>query len=139
MKNDLRVLIKHCLYDMKFLNTGTEPANEEYYMKDLDITEEQKDRFYCIMNDLRALMQEVENGNKKDNTNINIMEQNISFLGLSTRVNNALFRARINTIEELCNKTYEDIMKIRCFGEGSVKELIRVMQTYNLYLKEDNE
>lgn len=69
----------------------------------------------------------------------NIMNENIIFLGLPTRILNALYRARIKTIGELCNKTYLDIVNVHCLGKNSIKELIETMEIYNLSFKENEK
>ena len=65
--------------------------------------------------------------------------KNIDFLALSTRVKNALFRAKINTIGELCNKTYYDIRKLKGMGKVSMNELTEIMEKHNLYFKEGEQ
>ena len=47
---------------------------------------------------------------KEDNEKEKVLEMNIDELELSVRSYNCLKRAGINTVEELCNRTYEDMM-----------------------------
>ena len=75
----------------------------------------------------------------KRKTTDNIMNENITFLELSTRIIHTLYRARINTVGELCTKTYIDILKIRGLGRDSLKEIIEAIQIYNLHLKENED
>ena len=50
---------------------------------------------------------------KEDNEKEKVLEMNIDELELSVRSYNCLKRAGINTVEELCNRTPEDMMKVR--------------------------
>ena len=49
---------------------------------------------------------------KEDNEKEKVLEMNIDELELSVRSYNCLKRAGINTVEELCNRTSEDMMKV---------------------------
>ena len=49
-----------------------------------------------------------------------VLEMNIDELELSVRSYNCLKRAGINTVEELCNRTSEDMMKVRNLGRKSL-------------------
>ena len=51
------------------------------------------------------------------------MEMSIDELELSVRSYNCLKRAGINTVEELINKTPEDMMKVRNLGRKSLEEV----------------
>ena len=50
-----------------------------------------------------------------------VLEMNIDELELSVRSYNCLKRAGINTVEELCNRTSEDMMKVRNLGRKSLE------------------
>ena len=50
---------------------------------------------------------------KEDNEKEKVLEMSIDELELSVRSYNCLKRAGINTVEELCNKTSDDMMKVR--------------------------
>ena len=56
---------------------------------------------------------------KEDNEKEKVLEMNIDELELSVRSYNCLKRAGINTVEELCNRTPEDMMKVRNLGRKS--------------------
>ena len=60
---------------------------------------------------------------KEDNEKEKVLEMNIDELELSVRSYNCLKRAGINTVEELCNKTSEDMMKVRNLGRKSLEEV----------------
>ena len=56
---------------------------------------------------------------KEEDDKEKALEMNIDELELSVRSYNCLKRAGINTVEELCNKTPEDMMKVRNLGRRS--------------------
>ena len=62
---------------------------------------------------------------KEDNEKEKVLEMNIDELELSVRSYNCLKRAGINTVEELCNRTSEDMMKVRNLGRKSLEEVLR--------------
>ena len=47
---------------------------------------------------------------------------------------NCLKRAGINTVEELCNKTSEDMMKVRNLGRKSLEEVLAKLKELGLSL-----
>ena len=53
-----------------------------------------------------------------------VLEMSIDELELSVRSYNCLKRAGINTVEELCNRTPEDMMKVRNLGRKSLEEVL---------------
>jgi DNA-directed RNA polymerase subunit alpha len=60
---------------------------------------------------------------KEDDVKEKALEMSIDELELSVRSYNCLKRAGINTVEELCNKTPEDMMKVRNLGRKSMEEV----------------
>ncbi|WP_337472923.1 DNA-directed RNA polymerase subunit alpha [Jutongia sp.] len=69
-----------------------------------------------------------------------VLEMNIDELELSVRSYNCLKRAGINTVEELCNRTSEDMMKVRNLGRKSLDEVLAKLNELGLSLNlgEDN-
>lgn len=67
------------------------------------------------------------------------LEMNIDELELSVRSYNCLKRAGINTVEELCNKTSEDMMKVRNLGRKSLEEVLAKLSELGLSLKPSEE
>ena len=53
-----------------------------------------------------------------------VLSMSIEDLELSVRSSNCLRRAGINTVEELCNKTSDDMMKVRNLGRKSLEEVL---------------
>ena len=68
-----------------------------------------------------------------------VLEMNIDELELSVRSYNCLKRAGINTVEELCSKTPEDMMKVRNLGRKSMDEVIAKLKELGLSLKPSEE
>ncbi|MGX8714154.1 MAG: DNA-directed RNA polymerase subunit alpha [Lachnospiraceae bacterium] len=73
-----------------------------------------------------------------DSTN-QILEMNIDELELSVRSYNCLKRAGINTVAELCNKTPEDMMKVRNLGRKSLEEVLAKLKELGLSLNNGEE
>ncbi len=67
------------------------------------------------------------------------LQMNIDELELSVRSYNCLKRAGINTVEELCNKTSEDMMKVRNLGRKSLEEVLAKLKELGLALKPSEE
>ena len=63
-----------------------------------------------------------------------VLEMNIDELELSVRSYNCLKRAGINTVEELINKTPEDMMKVRNLGRKSLEEVLAKLKELGLSL-----
>lgn len=76
---------------------------------------------------------------KEDNEKEKVLEMNIDELELSVRSYNCLKRAGINTVEELCNKTSEDMMKVRNLGRKSLEEVLAKLSELGLALRPSEE
>ena len=68
-----------------------------------------------------------------------VLEMNIDELELSVRSYNCLKRAGINTVEELCNRTSEDMMKVRNLGRKSLEEVLAKLKELGLQLNVSDE
>ena len=68
-----------------------------------------------------------------------VLEMNIDELELSVRSYNCLKRAGINTVEELINKTPEDMMKVRNIGRKSLDEVLAKLKELGLSLNDSEE
>ena len=68
-----------------------------------------------------------------------VLEMNIDELELSVRSYNCLKRAGINTVEELCSKTSEDMMKVRNLGRKSLEEVLSKLRELGLSLNLGDE
>ena len=69
---------------------------------------------------------------KEDDEKGKVLEMNIDELELSVRSYNCLKRAGINTVEDLCNKTAEDMMKVRNLGRKSLEEVLAKLKELGL-------
>lgn len=76
-----------------------------------------------------------ETSNKKER----ILEMNIEELDLSVRSYNCLKRAAVNTVEDLVNKTEEEMMKVRNLGKKSLEEVVQKLESLGLSLKASDE
>ena len=76
---------------------------------------------------------------KENNEKEKVLEMNIDELELSVRSYNCLKRAGINTVEELCNKTAEDMMKVRNLGKKSLDEVNAKLKELGLDFKSGEE
>ena len=65
------------------------------------------------------------------------IDKNISDLDLSVRSYNCLKRAGINTVEELCRKTPEELVNVRNLGKKSLDEVYQKLSDLGLTLKMD--
>ena len=68
-----------------------------------------------------------------------VLEMSIDELELSVRSYNCLKRAGINTVEELTNKTSEDMMKVRNLGRKSLEEVLAKLKELGLQLNPSEE
>ena len=77
---------------------------------------------------------------KEDDEKEKVLEMSIDELELSVRSYNCLKRAGINTVQELTNKTPEDMMKVRNLGRKSLEEVLAKLKELGLQLNpsEDN-
>ena len=71
---------------------------------------------------------------KDDDDKGKALEMNIDELELSVRSYNCLKRAGINTVQELVNKTPEDMMKVRNLGRKSLEEVLAKLKELGLEL-----
>ena len=91
----------------------------------VDLSEEAKDREVIVEREIT----------KKEK----VLEMTIEELDLSVRSYNCLKRAGINTVEDLSNKSEEDMMKVRNLGKKSLEEVINKLYGLGLALKKEEE
>ena len=100
-----------------------------------------------IMNDLLRLFVDLSDDAKnaeiivetKENERDKVLEMTIEELDLSVRSYNCLKRAGINTVEDLINKSEEDMMKVRNLGRKSLEEVINKLNGLGLFLKKEED
>ena len=76
---------------------------------------------------------------KDDNGKEKVLEMTIEELDLSVRSFNCLKRAGINTVEDLINKSEEDMMKVRNLGRKSLDEVVAKLESLGFDLRKDEE
>ncbi|WP_110113932.1 DNA-directed RNA polymerase subunit alpha [Bacillus sp. CGMCC 1.16541] len=75
---------------------------------------------------------------KEEDQKEKVLEMTIEELDLSVRSYNCLKRAGINTVQELANKTEEDMMKVRNLGRKSLEEVKAKLEELGLGLRKDD-
>ena len=76
---------------------------------------------------------------KEDDEKEKVLEMSIDELELSVRSYNCLKRAGINTVQELTNRTPEDMMKVRNLGRKSLDEVLAKLKELGLQLNPSEE
>jgi len=76
---------------------------------------------------------------KDDKGKEKVLEMTIDELDLSVRSFNCLKRAGINTVEDLINKSQDDMMKVRNLGRKSLEEVIYKLSCLGFDLRADEE
>ena len=84
-------------------------------------------------NDMEIMIEKEEDKKEK------VLEMTIEELDLSVRSYNCLKRAGINTVQELANKSIEDMMKVRNLGKKSLEEVERKLRDLGLGLRSSDE
>ncbi len=68
-----------------------------------------------------------------------VLEMTIEDLDMSVRSFNCLKRAGIDTVEDLTNRTEEEMIKVRNLGKKSLEEVIQKLHSLGLELKREEE
>ena len=76
---------------------------------------------------------------KDDKGKEKVLEMTIEELDLSVRSWNCLKRAGINTVEDLINKSEEEMMKVRNLGRKSLEEVMAKLNALGFSLTHDDE
>ena len=76
---------------------------------------------------------------KEEDTKGKVLDMSIDELELSVRSYNCLKRAGINTVQELTNKTPDDMMKVRNLGRKSLEEVLAKLKELGLSLRVGEE
>ncbi|GMG97858.1 DNA-directed RNA polymerase subunit alpha [Tepidimicrobium xylanilyticum] len=82
------------------------------------------------VNDVEIMVEKEEDKKEK------VLEMTVEELDLSVRSYNCLKRAGINTVDELTQKTEDDLMKVRNLGKKSLEEIQEKLAELGLSLKE---
>ena len=100
-----------------------------------------------VMNDHLALFIDLSDNarnteimvEKEEDQKEKVLEMTIEELALSVRSYNCLKRAGINTVEDLTNKSEEEMMKVRNLGRKSLDEVLGKLEDLHLKLKPSEE
>jgi DNA-directed RNA polymerase subunit alpha len=100
-----------------------------------------------VMNDHLALFIDLSDSarnaeimvEKEEDQKEKVLEMTIEELDLSVRSYNCLKRAGINTVEDLTNKSEEEMMKVRNLGRKSLDEVLGKLEELHLKLKPNEE
>ena len=76
---------------------------------------------------------------KNDHGKEKALEMTIEELDLSVRSFNCLKRANINTVEDLINKTEDEMMKVRNLGRKSLDEVIDKLNKLGFSLRSNDD
>ena len=76
---------------------------------------------------------------KEDSGKEKALEMTIEELDLSVRAFNCLKRAGVNTVQDLVNKSPEEMMKVRNLGKKSLEEVIAKLASLNFNLMSDED
>jgi DNA-directed RNA polymerase subunit alpha len=68
-----------------------------------------------------------------------VLEMTIEELDMSVRSFNCLKRAGIDTVEDLTNRTEEDMIKVRNLGKKSLEEVINKLHSFGLELRKEED
>ncbi len=85
------------------------------------------------VNDVEIMVEKEEDKKEK------VLEMTVEELDLSVRSYNCLKRANINTVEELTQRTEEDMMKVRNLGKKSLEEVQNKLAELGLSLRKSDE
>lgn len=85
------------------------------------------------VNDVEIMVEKEEDVIEK------VLEMTVEELDLSVRSYNCLKRAGINTVDELAQKTEDDMMKVRNLGKKSLEEIQGKLANLELSLKRDDD
>ena len=76
---------------------------------------------------------------REENVKEKVLEMTIEELDMSVRSFNCLKRASIDTVEDLTNRTEDDMIKVRNLGKKSLEEVIQKLHSLGLSLKKEDE
>lgn len=85
------------------------------------------------VNDVEIMVEKEEDKKEK------VLEMTVEELDLSVRSYNCLKRAGINTVDELTQRTEEDMMKVRNLGKKSLEEVKNKLAELDLSLRKSDE
>jgi DNA-directed RNA polymerase subunit alpha len=96
---------------------------------------------FTLFLDLASVGSESEGimADKKNDEREKVLDMTIEDLDLSVRSFNCLKRAGINTVEDLTEKSEEDMMKVRNLGRKSLDEVVAKLASFGFALKKGED
>ena len=76
---------------------------------------------------------------KEDTGKEKVLEMTIEELDLSVRAFNCLKRAGVNSVNDLINKSPEEMMKVRNLGKKSLEEVVSKLRSLGLDFNKEEE
>ena len=120
---------------LEILTNGTISAKEAISLG-AKILNEHLNLFVDLSDDARKAEIMVE---REETIKEKVLEMTIEELDMSVRSFNCLKRAGIDTVEDLTNRTEEDMIKVRNLGKKSLEEVIQKLHSLGLDLKREEE
>ncbi len=120
---------------MKVLTNGTISAKEALSLG-AKILNEHLNLFVDMSDEAKKAEIMVE---REETKKEKVLEMTIEELDLSVRSFNCLKRAGIDNVEDLINRTEEDMIKVRNLGRKSLEEVIQRLHSLGLDLKKSEE
>ncbi|MBR2340108.1 MAG: DNA-directed RNA polymerase subunit alpha [Clostridia bacterium] len=120
---------------IKVLTNGTISAKDAISLG-AKILNEHLNLFIDMSDDARSAEIMVERAETKK---VKVLEMTIEELDLSVRSFNCLKRAGIDTVEDLANRTEEDMIKVRNLGRKSLDEVIQKLHSLGLELRKSED
>ena len=120
---------------MKVLTNGTLSAKEALSLG-AKILNEHLNLFVDMSDEAKKAEIMVE---REETKKEKVLEMTIEELDLSVRSFNCLKRAGIDSVEDLINRTEEDMIKVRNLGRKSLEEVIQKLHSLGLDLKKSEE
>ena len=120
---------------LEILTNGTISAKEAISLG-AKILNEHLNLFVDLSDDARKAEIMVE---REETIKEKVLEMTIEELDMSVRSFNCLKRAGIDTVEDLINRTEEDMIKVRNLGKKSLEEVIQKLHSLGLELKREEE
>ena len=120
---------------MKVLTNGTITAKEAVSLAAKVLNEHLK-----LFIDMSNIAQDAETLIERPEVKRDrVLEMTIEELDLSVRSFNCLKRAGIDAVEDLINRTEDDMIKVRNLGRKSLEEVIQKLSSLGLCLKKEEE
>ena len=120
---------------LEVLTNGTITANEAVSFG-AKILNEHLNLFVDLSDEAKNVEIMVE---REETKKEKVLEMTIEDLDMSVRSFNCLKRAGIDTVEDLTNRTEEDMIKVRNLGKKSLEEVIQKLHTLGLDLRKEEE